>query len=116
MSDFIDWLKNADVGSSSSPLLSSDYSSSSDSSSTISTSFTKPFFRDCLNISSEHWKLESVQKLSVSSIASSYFGFLTGENSSSSWIASNEFWIFTDELSFIFAFSSLFLWNAFAVN
>jgi len=87
VSDFIDWLKNADVGSS--PLFSSDYSS--DSSSTISTSFKKPFFCDCLNISSEHWKLESVQKLSVSSIASNYFRFLTAEISSSSSIASKEF-------------------------
>jgi len=84
-------LKNADVGSSSSPLFSSDYSSSSDSSSTISTSFTKPFFRDFLNISSEHWRLESVQKLSVSSIASNYFGFLTGEISSSTSITFKEF-------------------------
>jgi len=84
-------LKNADEGSSSSPLFSSDYSSSSDSSATISTSFTKPFFRDCLNISSEYWKLESVQKLSVSSIASNYFGFLSGKIFSSSSIASKEF-------------------------
>ncbi len=115
MSDFIDWLKNADEGSSSS-FSSSDYSCSSDSSSTISTSLMTPFFRDCLNISSEHWKLESVQKLSVSSIASSYFGLFIGENSSSSWIASREFWIFPYKPSLIFALSSLFLWNAFAVS